>query len=252
MSEPVLYPALLLLGHALRELREKRRVSLRGMARRLGFSPQHISAWELGRRRPPAEALGFILGFLQVRPSQYRQLTRIHQQGDRLNCVEELDPDTPSLRKVYEELAVRKFEWVPHRVPEYFETPEYIETKLRRLGVPPDDIDQVILAQQVHELERPKHYPLSILVSEGAWPYTISLPRLKNVTAGIVPADACAPGTIEGFTIYETESGASTVVLRHEHAQIYLGEPQTAQRYRSTFNRLLGLTVEEGGVRWAR
>lgn len=252
MSEPVLYPALLLLGHALRELREKRRVSLRGMATRLGFSPQHISAWELGRRRPPAEALGFILGFLQVRPSQYRQLTRIHQQGDRLNCVEELDPDTPSLRKVYEELAVRKFEWVPHRVPEYFETPEYIEAKLRRLGAPPDDIDQAIFAQQVHVLDRPKHYSVSILVSEAAWASTIDLPRLKNVTASIVPTDACPPGTIEGFTIYLTESGASTVVLQHQHAQIYLGEPQTVHRYRSTFNRLLGLSAGGSGARWAR
>jgi transcriptional regulator with XRE-family HTH domain len=248
MSEPKLYPALLLLGHTLRELRTKHDVSLRTLARRLGFAPSHLSAWELGFRRPPAEALGFILGYLQVRPPTYRQLVRIHQQGDRLSCVEELGLDTTSLERAYEDLAVRRFEWAPYRVPEVLRTPEYIQTELQGRDVPPDDIDQAIFAQQVRELDRPKHCANVVLVSEAAWAPATGLPRLTNVTAGIVATSTFAPGTVDGFTLYETESGLFTVVLRHEHARIYLGDPETVKRYRATFARLQGQAVDDVGA----
>src|SRR3569833_1028228 len=177
MSEPKLHPALLLLGHTLRELRTKHDVSLRTFARRLGIAPSHLSAWELGFRRPPAEALGFILGHLQVRPPIYRQLVRIHQQGDRLRrCAN----------------AVR--------------------------------------------------------VCVAAVAPATGLPRLSNVTAGIVATSAFVPGTGDGFTLYETESGLFTVVLRHEHARVYLGDPETVQRYRATFARLQDLAVDNVGA----
>lgn len=248
MSGPKIHPALLLLGYTLRDLREKRGISLRTMAKSLGIAPQHLSTWELGVSRPAAEVLGFILGFLGVDPLQYRQLTRIHKQSDRLVCVEQLDPDTPSLGHVYEELAIRKFEWAPHRIPDFLHTPDFIEAKLRSRGVPADDIDQAIFTQQVRELDRPKHYPLTVLVSEATWPSTVDLPNKKNITAAIVSTDACPPGTIDGFTIYETGSGASMVALRHQHAHVYLGDPQTVRQYRSTFDRLLRTTIDGGGV----
>ncbi|MEU8637681.1 Scr1 family TA system antitoxin-like transcriptional regulator [Amycolatopsis sp. NPDC048633] len=248
MSEPKLYPALLLLGHTLRELRTKHDVSLRTLARRLGFTPSDLSAWELGLRRPPAETLGFILGYLQVRPPIYRQLVRIHQQGDRLSCVEELAPDTTSLQYAYEDLAVRKFEWAPHRVPELLRTPESIQAELQGRDVPPDDIDQAIFAQRVRELDRPKRCANVVLVSEGVWAPATGLPRLTNVTAGIVTTSAFAPGTVDGFTLYETPSGLFTVVLRHEHTRIYLGDPETVKRYRATFARLQAQSVDDVGA----
>ncbi|ADJ48830.1 XRE family transcriptional regulator [Amycolatopsis mediterranei S699] len=238
MSELKVYPALLLLGHALRELRIKHDVSLRTMARRLGFNPSILSAWETGLRRPPAEALGYILGHLRVRPPAYRLLVQIHEQGDRLNCVERLAPDTPSLEPAYEQLAARKFEWAPHSVPKFLRTPDYIRAELQCRDVPSDDIDQAIFAQQVREIDRPKHFPSVILVSEAAWPSDTDLPRLENVTAGIVPTSTSEPGTIDAFTIYETDSGFATVVLRHEHARIYLGDPEIVKGYRSAFDRL--------------
>jgi transcriptional regulator with XRE-family HTH domain len=238
MSEPKFYPALFLLGHALRELRTKHEVSLRTMARRLGFAPALVSAWELGIRRPPAEALGFLLGFLQVEPPMYRQLLLIHQQGDRPSCVEDTAPKTPSLESAFELHAVRKFEWAPHVVPKLLLTPQYIQTELRHRDVASDDIDQAIFAQHVREIDRPKHFPSVILVSEAAWSSVADLPQLKNVTAGIVPTNSSRSRTVEAFTIYETEVGMSTVVLRHEHARIYLGAPATVKSYRENFAQL--------------
>lgn len=248
MSAPKLYPALLLLSHAMRDLRTKHDVSLRTLARRLGFTPGQLSSWETGVRRPPAEALGFILGYLQVSPSTYRQLVQIHGQGDRLNCVEELASDTTSLERAFEELAVSTFAWFPSSVPEFLKTPEYIQAELQSQDVPPDDIDQAVFAQQVRELDRPKHCTSIVLVSEAAWASTADLPRLKNVTARIVPTSASAPRNIDGFTIYATENGLFTVVLRHAHARIYLGEPETVKRYRSTFARLQSQVVDDVGA----
>ncbi len=238
MSEPKFYPALFLLGHALRELRTKRGISLRTMARRLGFAPAFVSAWELGIRRPPAEALGFILGFLQVKPPMYRQLLLIHQQGDRPSCVEDAAPEMPSLEGAYELHAVRKFEWAPHLVPTMLRTPEHIQAELQCRDVASDDIDQAIFAQHVREIDRPKHFPSVVLVSEAAWASEADLPQLKNVTAGIVPTTTSCCGTVEAFTIYETEAGMATVVLRHEHARIYLSNPATVKGYRANFAQL--------------
>ena len=238
MSEPKFYPALFLLGHALRDLRTKREISLRTMARRLGFAPAFLSAWELGVRRPPAEALGFILGFLQVRPPMYRQLLLIHQQGDRHSCVEDVAPESASLESAYELHAVRKFEWAPHLLPPLLRTPEHIQAELRHRDVASDDIDQAIFAQHVREIDRPKHFPSVILVSETAWASEADLPQLKNVTAGIVPTNPSQSRVVEAFTIYETEAGMATVVLRHEHARIYLGDPATVKSYRANFAQL--------------
>ncbi|WP_284745940.1 Scr1 family TA system antitoxin-like transcriptional regulator [Amycolatopsis sp. RTGN1] len=248
MSAPNFYPALLLLSHELRKLRTGADVSLRTLARNLGFTPASLSSWETGLRRPPPEALGFILGYLQVSPPVYRQLMQLHRQGDRLSCVEELAPDSTSLERSYEELAVRKFEWTPDRVPDFLRTSEYIREALLRRDVASDDIDQAIFTQQVQELDRPKHCAHAILVSEAAWASATRLPRLTNVTAGIVPASAFAHGTIDGFIIYETENGLSTVVLRHDHARTYLGDPDTVKRYRSTFARLQDHAVDEVGA----
>ncbi|MEV7038378.1 Scr1 family TA system antitoxin-like transcriptional regulator [Amycolatopsis sp. NPDC051061] len=248
MSEPKFYPALLLLGHTLRELRTQHDVSLRTMARRLGFSPACLSAWETGFRRPPAEALGFILGNLRVRPSLYQKLMQIHRQSDRPSCVEELATDTASLERAFEEVAVRKFEWAPHCVPGFLRTPEYIRAELERRDVAPDDVDQAIFAQQVRELDRPKRCPSIVLVSEVAWACETALPQLENVTAAIVPTSASKPEPIDGFTIYETEAGFFTVVLRHEHARIYLGETEIVKAYRSTFARLQRQAIDSVGA----
>jgi transcriptional regulator with XRE-family HTH domain len=238
MSETKSYPALFLLGHALRELRAERDISLRTMARQLAVAPAVLSSWELGIRRPPAEALGFILGFLQVKPPTYRKLLLIHQQGDRPSCVEDAAGKTPSLEGAYELHAVRKFEWVPHLVPKLLRTPEQIQTELQNRGVASDDIDQAIFAQHAREVDRPKHFPSVILVSEAAWASSADLPQLKNVTVGIVPTSSCRSATVEAFTIYETEAGMAIVVLRNEHARIYLGDPATVKSYRTTFAQL--------------
>ncbi len=248
MSEPKFFPALLLLGHTLRELRTRHDVSLRTMARRLGFSPACLSAWETGFRRPPAEALGFILGNLQVRPSMYQKLMQIYRQSDRPSCVEELTTDTTSLERSFEEIAVCKFEWAPHSAPGFLRTPEYIRAELECRDVTPDDVDQAIFAQQVRELDRPKRYPTIVLMSEVAWACETALPQLENVTAAIVPTITSEPGTIDGFTIYETEAGFFTVVLRHEHARIYLGDTEIVKAYRSTFARLQGQAIDSVGT----
>lgn len=248
MSRSEYCPALLLLSHTLRALRIERDVSLRALSWKLGFTPSRLSSWETGLSRPPAEALGYILGYLQVKPSTYRQLIRIYRQADRPTCIEEVLPDTTSLVHVYEELAVRKLEWSPHYVPESLHTPEYIQAELAIRDASLDDIDLAIFTQQVRELDRPRHFPNVTLVGEAVWPSTISLPRLKNLKAGIVPTSAVAPGKIDGFTIYETEKGPSTVVLRHEHVRIYLSDPDTVKRHRSTFARLQGHALDEVGV----
>jgi transcriptional regulator with XRE-family HTH domain len=209
MTTTPLRPALLLLGNLLRELRTDQGTSLRTLARTLGFTAAELSAWELGTRRPPAEAAAFILGYLHAKPADYEQLLKLHQQSDRPSYVEEIGPGATNLQQVYEKHAVRVFEWAPHGLP---------------------------AVRQVREADRPPGYRHVALVGETA--LASELPPQKHVTVLAVPTGACTAETSHGFSIYETASSTFTVVVRHEHARIYLGDPRTVERYRATFGRL--------------
>jgi transcriptional regulator with XRE-family HTH domain len=238
MTKTPLRPALLLLGGMLRELRDDRGMSLRALAKRLGFTAAELSAWELGSRRPPAEAAAFILGYLHAKPADYEQLVKLHRQSDRPSYVEEIGPGAANLQHVYENHAVRVFEWAPHTLPEVLQSAEDVQAVLRRGDVRLDDIDQELFARQVREVDRPPGYRHVALVGEPALAGTSGLPRKEHVTVLAVPAAACATEASHGFSIYETAAGTFTVVLRHEYARVYLGDPRTVERYRATFRRL--------------
>ncbi|MEV4052053.1 Scr1 family TA system antitoxin-like transcriptional regulator [Amycolatopsis sp. NPDC049688] len=148
MTKPPLRPALLLLGSGLRDLRTARGLGLRALARKLGLAAADLSAWELGTRRPPAEAAAYILGSLQAKPAEYRQLMHLHRQSDQPAYVE--DVSLPSLAERY---AVRGWEWAPHEVPD----------------IPPSAP------------------PGILLVSETAWRAAGELTRPAHVTVHVVP-----------------------------------------------------------------
>ncbi|MET8847481.1 Scr1 family TA system antitoxin-like transcriptional regulator [Amycolatopsis sp. NPDC004625] len=148
MKKPPLRPALLLLGTGLRDLRTARGLGLRALARKLGLSAADLSAWELGTRRPPAEAAAYILGYLQAKPAEYRQLMHLHRQSDQPAYLEDV-----SVPSVSEQHAVRGWEWAPHAVPD----------------IPPSVP------------------PGILLVSEAAWRAAGELPRPAHVTVHVVP-----------------------------------------------------------------
>ncbi|WP_103355751.1 Scr1 family TA system antitoxin-like transcriptional regulator [Amycolatopsis sp. CA-128772] len=200
MTKPPWRPASILLGHGLRDLRTARGLGLRVLARKLGLAAADLSAWELGTRRPPPEAAAFILGHLQAKPADYRQLMHLHRQSEQPGYIEDLGPDADSLQQLYERHAIRGWEWAPQDVPE-------------------------VLPGCRHTL----------LVSEAAWRTAGDRPRPDHVTVQVVPDGT---GTSHGFRIFELASGTCTVVFRHEHTRIHLGDPRTVERYRATFGRL--------------
>ena len=204
MTKPPLRPALLLLGSGLRDQRVARGLGLRALARKLGLSAADLSAWELGTRRPPAEAAAYVLGYLQAKPAEYRRLMQLHRQSDQPGYIEDLGPDAGSLAQLSEQHAVRVLEWAPHALPD---VPPSVPPGCRHV----------------------------LLVSETAWRTATGLPQPKHVTVQVVPDDL---GTSHAFAIHEFAAGTSTVLLRHEHTRIHLGDPRTVDRYRATFLRL--------------
>jgi transcriptional regulator with XRE-family HTH domain len=245
-------PALLALSVALRAARTAQGIGLRALAGKLGILPATLSAWELGTRTPPTEAIARILGFLQVRPAEYQRLMRLcHHLGSPC-YVEDLCADTISLQQTYEQLAVRTLEWAPHLIPALLQTPEYTRAVLEGRANRPDDIDQEIFARQVRQIDRDRSCHHTVMLGAAALnPGSVPPPVLhaqlqvvstaaarRNVCVHIVPASACAAGAIEPFTIYETDSKIFTVALRHQHSALYLTEPGTVKRYRSTFTAL--------------
>jgi hypothetical protein len=60
----------------------------------------------------------------------------------------------------------------------------------------------------------------------------------QQIDTRIVPSETLLARTIEPFVIYETAEKVFTVVLRHEHATIYLSDLATVKRYKATFDAL--------------
>jgi transcriptional regulator with XRE-family HTH domain len=239
-------PALFALSVALRGARLARGMSLRALAGRLEILPATLSAWETGDRRPPAEAVAWILGFLQVSPEEHRRVMLLHSQLDSPGYVEALDAGTTSLQRTYEQFAVHTLEWAPYLVPEPLQTPDHLRAMLQSRGVRPDDVDQAIFTRQVERIghePRGRHTLLlgaAALAPEFASPEVRrgqlrSFAALSHTSVRVVPGGA---GAVEPFTLYETEGGSFTVALRHQHTTTYLTDSDATKRYRSTFKAL--------------
>jgi transcriptional regulator with XRE-family HTH domain len=63
------------IGTWLRDYREKERITLRDMARRIGVSAAYLSAVETGRKKPAARLAEMIREEYQLGPNQYKELS---------------------------------------------------------------------------------------------------------------------------------------------------------------------------------
>jgi len=79
------------LGARIREIREKRNLALRELARRAGVSPSYLSEIESGRRSPSETVLEALAGELGVNPKELRDLHMGKIMGE-LKDLMESDP----------------------------------------------------------------------------------------------------------------------------------------------------------------
>lgn len=108
-------PALLALGAGLRDARERRDISLRELARVLGIHPANLSTWELGTAGPNPATVARILGCLQAKGAEHKQLTAL---ADHANRVDQTTSSLIDLLGAYQQLSSRIIEWAPFRVPD--------------------------------------------------------------------------------------------------------------------------------------
>ncbi|MGW4526938.1 Scr1 family TA system antitoxin-like transcriptional regulator [Amycolatopsis sp. NPDC004378] len=251
-DECLSHPSLYVLGGALRQHRQNRGWSLRDLGRLMGIGPSTISGWEKGERRIPAVPLGWILGLLKVKPDECQLLIRLHEKSDRAIYVESVDDGVTSLQQAYDRHTLRTFAWAPRIVPDSLQTYDYAHAVAGPRTALPDDVDQAVLARQVRQLDRDPRHRHFLLLGAGALalesvPPEVLRAQLNEVTnpgnrrrveTRIVPAEARGASSIEPFMIYETAEKVFTVVLKHEHATIYLSDPATVAGYRATFKAL--------------
>jgi transcriptional regulator with XRE-family HTH domain len=227
-------------------------MSLRELARRTGVGASTLSSWENGERRIPEVHLGCILGLLKVMPAESRLLIRLHTESDRVSHVESVGSAVTSLQRAYDRYTLRTFEWAPRLVPEALQTFDYAHAVLGPRSAQPDEVDQEVLARQVRKLDRDPQHRHFLLLGASALtlecvPPDVLRKQLEEITnpvirpwidTKVVSAEACAASTIEPFVIYETAEKAFTVVVKHEHATIYLSDPVMVAHYQSTFRGL--------------
>lgn len=108
-------PALLALGAGLRDASERRDISLRELARVLGIHPANLSTWELGTAGPNPATVARILGCLQAKGAEHKQLTAL---ADHANRVDQTTSSLIDLLGAYQQLSSRIIEWAPFRVPD--------------------------------------------------------------------------------------------------------------------------------------
>ncbi|MBE1494087.1 transcriptional regulator with XRE-family HTH domain [Amycolatopsis lexingtonensis] len=246
------HPSLYVLGRALRQHRNDRGLSLRELARQMGIGPATLSGWEKGERPIPAVRLGWIFGFLKIAATECQLLIRLHAESDRATYVESFDSDVTSLQQAYDRYTLRTFAWAPKVVPAPLQTFDYAHAVLGARAARPDDVDQEILTRQAQKLDRNPHHRYFLVLGAAALtlesvPPEVLQAQLKEITdpgtrrrieTRVVSSEARGASTIEPFMIYETAEKVFTVVLKHEHATIYLSDPATVAHYRSTFKML--------------
>lgn len=67
-------------GSHLREVRQRRGMSLRGLARQMNWSAPYLSDIELGKRRPPSEEkIWEVSRILEIFPDQLHELARLER-----------------------------------------------------------------------------------------------------------------------------------------------------------------------------
>ena len=250
-------PATIAVSSSLRDARARRGIGLRRLAYKIGVYPATLSAWELGTKVAPETAVAWILGFLQVKPTEYERVMALAPHAGDANLVDQTDPQLGHLLWTYEQLSSRVVEWAPSCIPDLLQTRAYAERVLDKAVVRDDRRDMELLNRRVRQQALSDGYRrYMFLIGEQAL-HNLDTQQIENlraaaqpphVTVRIVPSAEAALRSVGAFTLFEDRSDPIAVVLRHHHCNAYLTDRKLLSHYHDTAKTLLRRAFDESGT----
>ena len=257
------------LGDRLLQLMAEKHFGVREMARRLGMSPQWVSAVTRGLTRPDPVDVARILTVLNVKGEDYEELLALCGELRKPGLLEQHGARLPSqLRTLiwHEERATSIAQFQYCAVPGLLQTADYARSFITETGNAPmpDDIDERVFARmsrQVLLTQRPliqfsfflHEFALRLpvgrevkAVMHGQLAQLRMVAERPNVSIRIVPASRGGhPATAGHFKVIESAAFRPVVYIDSEVSSLYLEEAAEIKAYRRVLSGLDEVALDE-------
>ena len=245
------------LGRRLRIARERRQISGRSLAMRLGWPHTSISFYETGSRTPKIEDVGAILATLHVTGKEREEILTLARNAAEPSWLPGVSESMAGVIEC-ETAATRIAEWSHTVIPGLLQTAAYARALYTAVGVPDDEIASRLAMRMNRRkiLERPRAVPFVALIGEFALREPICSPEVMrrqrehlvkmsgrdNVEIRIVRSGiGWHPGLAGAFVLYTFNDQDPVVYNEHYRAGSFNPDPQLTQGYFAAVDRLVSL-----------
>jgi transcriptional regulator with XRE-family HTH domain len=249
------------LAASIRAVRTDARFGVRELARRIGVSPQMLSQWERGVRRPRVEDVSAILGALGVIGERKQEILTLAKGASEPGWITYGTPGIPQqLAAVIEceKVAVSIVEWSPLGIPGLLQTPAYARATFAAYGLPREEADRRMAIRLERQRSVTSQCTFEALVGEAALRDRIGVPATMfdqlsqlsaqtarpSVTVRVVPA-ACGwhPGLAGPFVLYSFADATSVVHFEHLGSGAFVLDPFDARLYHEATEKIRALAM---------
>ncbi|MBA0125081.1 helix-turn-helix transcriptional regulator [Haloechinothrix sp. YIM 98757] len=256
------------LGSALREARESREISLRGLAVQLGKDPGMLSRWETGERIPKPTDVAQILTLLGVNGDQYDEIVEMTSGTDASQWLAVSLPEQRQQLAALldlESTATAITDVSPLLVPGILQVSSYVRAIMTAGGVPADEVatrvavrigrrDAITRADPARVLALIGEAALRQIIGNRAimveqLNYLREMAELPNVDVRVIPlASGWHPGLEGPFTLIDT-SESSVVQIENRRSGLFLHEDEDVDIYRQGVDTVLQVAMSPEGSR---
>jgi transcriptional regulator with XRE-family HTH domain len=253
------------LGAALRQARESKEMTLRGLADIIGRSPSIVSRWETGDRTPKPEEVARYLTALGVDEDLYEKVMALTEgSDDPLWIAITLPEQRQHLAALvdFESHATAITQVQPLMVPGLLQTTSYIRAIMENGPAGEVAMRVAVRIGRRDVLTRDNPVPLLALVGEAALWNLIGSPEVMveqmrhlldmttrlNVTIQVIPHDSGWTPALEGaFLFIESEHSDPIVHIENRQSGLFVHESPELGTYRKAVDSVLGkvLTQEQ-------
>lgn len=260
MKTQVSQPAAFALAGELREARITRGVMQSELASMIDIGASTLCKFERGNSIPSDVTLALILGALRTPPDTYERMMRLVRQAREPDFVDYTGHYEHVVCTAYEQRARHVLDWTPALIPEVLQTPRYAQALHAAGLLNTDRLNRGALIRSTwrHALGDDSRAKYTFLISDAATRpdgYTeeirraqihrlATLARHPQVTVRFVATQACPPGLIEPFTLYELRTGMRAVAVRHHRGAVFLTSGAAVATYQDTAQSLRRRAVD--------
>jgi transcriptional regulator with XRE-family HTH domain len=228
------------LGAELRDVRERAKVGVRELAKRLGIGHSRISLWENGRKIPTTEDVASFLAALGVVGDERDELLEKTRQAEQKTWVASGIPGIAEQLNAlmeFERISTEIVDWCPLVLPGLLQTGDYARAIMG--SRPQADTRVAMRLGRRDVLTRRNAVTFTALVNEAALRQPIAEPdimdaqlrrmlddaKLPNVTLQVVPSGTSwHPGLMGPFILLRFPKGTPIVHLEHHRASTFVFE----------------------------